>query len=219
MAEQQHTLAQLRESLARIEAGTESEADTESGGGVGSGSESEAGEQQTEAAPAQTEEAYAKARAVVLRKLTGSAKSRHQLAEALREREFGEDVITTVLDRMEEVQLLDDAAFARTWVRTRHELKGLGSAALRRELQQRGLATDHIDTALEQLSAEDEEAAAEELIANKLRGVTVPVGNGPEDRKERDKLTRRLVDMLGRRGHHPGAAMRLAREALASRTH
>lgn len=220
MAEQQQRLAQLRESLARIEADSESggESGEQASGETGPEAGAEAGEQEPAAAPQEPEEAYTKARAVVLRKLTGSAKSRHQLAAALREREFSEGVITTVLDRMEEVQLIDDAAFARTWVRTRHELKGLGSAALRRELQERGIAAGHIEAALEQLTAEDEEAAAEELIENKLRGVVVPVGNGPEDRKERDKLTRRLVGMLGRRGHHPGAAMRLVREALASRT-
>lgn len=160
---------------------------------------------------------YAKARAVVLRKITGSPKSRHQLAQTLREREFSEQVIASVLDRMEEVQLIDDAAFSRAWVRTRHELKGLGAAALRRELQEKGISAADIEAALEQLSAEDEDAAARELIENRLRGVTIPTGYGIEDRKERDKITRRLVSMLGRRGHAPGAAVQLVREALESR--
>lgn len=163
------------------------------------------------------DEQYTKARAVVLRKLTGSAKSRHQLAQALQEREFSEPVIASVLDRMEEVQLIDDAHFAHTWVRTRHELKGLGAAALRRELRDKGVSSPHIEAALEQLSAADEDAAARELIESKLRGVTIPVGNGAEDRKEREKITRRLVSMLGRRGHAPGAAFQLVREALERR--
>lgn len=164
------------------------------------------------------QDAYTKARAVVLRKLTGSPKSRHQLAVTLREREFDEQVITDVLDRMEEVQLIDDAAFAHAWVRTRHELKGLGAAVLRRELQEKGISPEHIESALDQLSAEDEDAAARELIDNKLRGVTIPVGHGAEDRKEREKIIRRLVSMLGRRGHAPGAAFQLVREAIETRT-
>lgn len=163
------------------------------------------------------QDAYAKARAVVLRKLTGSPKSRHQLAVALREREFEEQVITDVLDRMEEVQLIDDAGFAHAWVRTRHELKGLGAAVLRRELQDKGIKPEVIEAALDQLSAEDEDAAARELIENKLRGVTIPVGNGAEDRKEREKILRRLVSMLGRRGHAPGTAFQLVREAMETR--
>lgn len=197
-AEQRTALAQLRESVARVEAGEHQEPAPS-----------------TDPAPSDdAQEAYSKARNVVLRKLTGSAKSRHQLAQTLRERDFTESVIETVLDRMEEVQLIDDAEFARTWVRTRHELKGLGSAALRRELQERGVDTVHIDEALEQLTAEDEDAAAAELIANKLRGVTVPHGQGPEDRKEREKITRRMVGMLARRGHSPGAALKLVKEAI-----
>lgn len=165
-----------------------------------------------------TQDAYTKARAVVLRKLTGSPKSRHQLTETLREREFDEQVITDVLDRMEEVQLIDDVAFAHAWVRTRHELKGLGAAVLRRELQDKGISAEDIEAALEQLSAEDEDAAARELIDNKLRGVTIPVGHGVEDRKEREKIIRRLVSMLGRRGHAPGVAFQLVREAMETRT-
>ncbi|MGO1548631.1 MAG: regulatory protein RecX [Nesterenkonia sp.] len=209
-ADQRATLAQLRESVSRVESGTHQESKP-----------SEAVEpetdQNTEQGPAQPEsdqEAYSKARAVVLRKLTGSAKSRHQLAQTLRERDFTEGVIDAVLDRMEEVQLIDDTEFARIWVRNRHELKGLGSAALRRELQERGVGAAHIEEALDQLSAEDEDAAAAELIANKLRGVSLPVGHGPEERKEREKITRRLVGMLARRGHSPGSALKLVREAI-----
>lgn len=199
-AEQNAALAQLRESVARVEAG-----DPQS---------PESGTQRSSAESEAEREDYTKARAVVLRKLTGSAKSRHQLAQALRERDFSEEVIDTVLDRMEEVQLIDDSEFARTWVRTRHELKGLGSAALRRELQERGVGPVTIEEALEQLSAEDEEAAAAELLANKLRGISLPLGYSPEERKERDKITRRLVGMLARRGHSPGAALKLVREAV-----
>lgn len=206
MAEQQQTLAQLRAAVDRIESSPECDPNDV-------GDKPHVPEQQ----PPEDEDAYAKARQVVLRKLTGSAKSRHQLAQALRDRDFAEETITQVLDRMEEVQLIDDAAFARTWVRTRHELKGLGAAALRRELQDRGVAEEHMAEALDQVTAEDEESAATELIEAKLRGVLIPAGNSQEDRHERDKIARRLVSMLGRRGHHPGAAMRLVREALASR--
>ncbi|WP_146339370.1 regulatory protein RecX [Nesterenkonia sp. NBAIMH1] len=160
---------------------------------------------------------YSKARALVLRKLTGSPKSRHQLAQALREKEFPEETIVSVLDRMQAVQLIDDEAFAHTWVRTRHELKGLGASALRRELQDKGIEPENIEAALDQLSVEDQEAAARELVENKLRGVAVPSGHAPEERKERDKITRRLVDMLARRGHSPGAAFTVVRDALDTR--
>lgn len=155
---------------------------------------------------------------MVLRKLTGSAKSRHQLSETLREKGFSESVIGAVLDRLEEVQLIDDAAFARMWVRTRHETRGLGRAALRRELKDRGIAEALAEEALEQLSVADEDAMARELIGKRLRGVALPAGHDAAARKERDRQTRRLVSMLARRGHNPGAAFQLVREALEEHT-
>ncbi|GAA4922151.1 regulatory protein RecX [Nesterenkonia rhizosphaerae] len=186
---------------------------------AGSGSAAPAAEPDlNKASSASREDQYAKARAVVLRKLTGSPKSRHQLAQALREREFSEETLTAVLDRMEEVHLVNDREFARMWVRTRHETKGLGSAALKRELRDKGISEADAGDALEQLSADDETAAARELIAAKLRGVVVPPAHSVEDRKERDKLTRRLVGMLARRGHSPGAAFSLVREELDARS-
>ncbi|WP_022872389.1 regulatory protein RecX [Nesterenkonia alba] len=200
--EKEATLAALRDSLAKLESGAETS--------VGSTASSTTGEEATDE--------YSQARNIVLRKLTGSAKSRHQLAEALRDKEISEQTIHAVLDRMEDVQLVDDAAFARTWVRTRHELKGLGTAALRQELKHKGVAAETIEAALDQLTAEDEDAAARDLVEAKLRGVDVPPGADPEARREREKITRRLVGMLGRRGHSPAVAFRIVTQALEERT-
>jgi regulatory protein len=206
----------LRETLQKYESG-ELRSDLFGGDAAAASSSAETAAAAPVPGPPAGDE-YTKARATVLRKLTGSPKSRHQLAQTLQEKEFSEEVITSVLDRMEEVLLIDDAEFARSWVRTRHEMKGLGSSVLRNELQDKGIAKEMIEAALEQLSVEDEDAAARELVENKLRGVTIPVGNGQEDRKEREKITRRLVGMLGRRGHSPGAAFQLVREAMEVRS-
>ena len=55
----------------------------------------------------------AAARDIVLRQLTHSPKSRLQLRQKLIEREIPEDVADSVLDRFEEVKLIDDAEFAQ----------------------------------------------------------------------------------------------------------
>ncbi|GAA1171421.1 regulatory protein RecX [Nesterenkonia xinjiangensis] len=224
---QRDTIDALKEALARIEAGdspssfdpAEESAPVGSGSATApaSGSPAEPPLSLGTEAPDEGDERD-RARNLVLRKLTGSAKSRHQLAEALREKEFSQEVITSVLDRLEEVQLIDDAAFARMWIRTRHETRGLGRSALRRELKDRGIAEETAEEALEQLSDADEASAARELIAKKMRGVTVPPGQDAAARKEREKHTRRLVSMLARRGHSPGAAFQLVREALDEHT-
>ncbi|MGY3317754.1 regulatory protein [Arthrobacter sp. TE12232] len=149
------------------------------------------------------------ARAIVLRQLTNSPKSRLQLSRKLAERNVPEDVAEAVLNRFEEVRLVDDAEFADMWVRSRSQTRKLAKGALRRELADKGIDPDTAASALDQLSDADEEAAARELVERKLRGFT-----GDEDRAERDKITRRLASMLARKGYQPALAFRIVAEAL-----
>lgn len=151
------------------------------------------------------------ARAIVLRQLTQSPKSRLQLSRKLSERNVPDDVAEAVLDRFEEVNLIDDAEFADMWVRSRSQTRKLARGALRRELADKGIDPDTASEALEQLSDEDEEAAARELVERKLRGFT-----GTDDRAERDKTTRRLASMLARKGYQPSQAFRIVGEVLAA---
>ncbi|WP_240690202.1 regulatory protein RecX [Arthrobacter sp. PAMC25564] len=146
---------------------------------------------------------------MVLRQLTNSPKSRLQLSRKLAERNVPEDVAEAVLDRFEEVRLIDDAEFADMWVRSRSRTRRLAKGALRRELAEKGIDPDTAAGALEQLSDEDEEAAARELVERKLRG-----SRGFEDRAERDKATRRLASMLARKGYQPSQAFRIVGEVL-----
>lgn len=153
------------------------------------------------------------ARAIVLRQLTSSAKSRLQLARKLAERNIPEDVAEAVLDRFEEVRLIDDADFADAWVRSRSQSRKLAKGALRRELSEKGIDADTAAAALEQLSDADEEAAARLLVERKLRP-----GTDLSDRAERDKITRRLASMLARKGYQPAQAFRVVGEVLDART-
>lgn len=149
------------------------------------------------------------ARAIVLRQLTNSPKSRLQLARKLAERNIPDNVAEAVLDRFEEAKLIDDADFAEMWVRSRSQSRKLAKGALRRELNDKGIDADTAAAALEQLSDEDEEAAARDLVQRKLRGVT-----GFADRTEREKTTRRLASMLARKGYQPSQAFRIVGEVL-----
>lgn len=151
------------------------------------------------------------ARAILLRQLTSSAKSRVQLSRKLAERNIPEDVAEAVLDRFQEVRLIDDAEFADMWVRSRSQSRKLAKGALRRELADRGIEAETAAIALEQLSDEDEEAAARLLVERKLR-----VSTDLSDRAARDKATRRLASMLARKGYQPSQAFRIVGEVLAS---
>lgn len=149
------------------------------------------------------------ARAIVLRQLTSSAKSRLQLSRKLAERNIPGDVAEAVLDRFQEVRLIDDAEFADMWVRSRSQSRKLAKGALRRELSDKGIDPETAATALEQLSDADEEEAARSLVERKLR-------SGPDlsDRAERDKITRRLASMLARKGYQPSQAFRVVGEVI-----
>lgn len=148
----------------------------------------------------------------MLRQLTSSAKSRLQLSRKLAERNIPEDIAEAVLDRFQEVRLIDDAEFADMWVRSRSQSRKLAKGALRRELAEKGIDAETAASAVEQLSDEDEEAAARLLVERKLRP-----GTDLADRSERDKTTRRLASMLARKGYQPSQAFRIVGEVIASR--
>lgn len=153
---------------------------------------------------------YEVARSIVLRQLSMAPRSRHQLLTKLLERGVSNEVADKILDRYEEVQLIDDAEFARMWVRSRAQTRSLARSAIRRELADKGIAAELADEALSQRTDEDERAAAEELVRRKVR----PPAD-PADRAARDKQVRRLVGMLSRKGYAPSLAFTIVKDVLA----
>jgi regulatory protein len=148
----------------------------------------------------------ARAREVCLRLLTLAPRTRAQLADALRKRGIPDETADEVLGRFVDVGLIDDAAFARAWVESRHYSRGLAGRALSAELKQRGVAADEIRAAIdEQLGPDAEVSAARRLIDRKLESTR---GLPPEQR------TRRLAGLLARKGYPAGLAFRVVREAL-----
>ncbi|MDQ1015851.1 recombination regulator RecX [Streptomyces afghaniensis] len=145
------------------------------------------------------------ARAICLRLLTGTPRTRKQLADALRKRQIPDDAAEEVLSRFEEVGLINDSAFADAWVESRHHGRGLARRALARELRTKGVDSTLIDEAVSQLDSEQEEATARELVARKLRSTRG---------LDRDKRLRRLAGMLARKGYPEGMALRVVRQAL-----
>jgi regulatory protein len=149
------------------------------------------------------------AREICLRMLTDRARTRQELAQALARKGVPEDAAAAVLDRFDEVGLIDDAAFAGQWVRSRHAHRGLGRRAIAVELRRKGVADDVAGEALAEVDGESEERRAHELVDRKLRSLTVDT---PE---QRASAGRRLVGMLARKGYGAGTAYRVVREALA----
>jgi regulatory protein len=145
------------------------------------------------------------ARAILLDALTGRARSRRELRDRLATKQVPDELAERLLDRFTDVGLVDDSAFARSWVESRQRSRSLARRALAQELRRKGVDDETARAALDDLDPEAERAAAGELVRRKarsLRGV------------DRAKATRRLVAMLGRKGYPPGVAYAVVRDEL-----
>ena len=145
------------------------------------------------------------ARAIALRQLANAPRTRAQLAEVLARRGVPDEVARSLLDRFEEVDLIDDEQFSRMWVRSRHLGRGLSKRALAHELRRRGVADPTVREAVDEISADDELAAARDLVRRRLPGLR---GDEPLRR------ARRLAGMLARKGYGAGVAMQAVRAEL-----
>lgn len=145
------------------------------------------------------------ARNIVLTKLTGQPRSRKELADSLAARDVPDDIAEEVLRRFEDVGLVDDAAFAEAWVRSRQASRGLSRRVLGQELRRKGVDDEIVRDAVETIDTEGEIAAARRLVDRKLRTM---------GRLDRQTRFRRLSGLLARKGYSAGLSARVVREAI-----
>lgn len=148
------------------------------------------------------------ARAIVLRALTASPRSRAELAARLARRRVPPETADVVLDRFEELGLVDDAAYADTVIRAQQAGRGLGRRALSAELARRGVPADLARLALEQVDDDAERRAATRLVAKRLPSLAG---------QPRAVAARRLAGMLARKGYASGLIRTVVGEALRGR--
>lgn len=181
-------------------------------GSVGKDGQRPSWKQKVRAARAAEEaDPYTRAKTIVYNQLAYSAKTRGQLRKKLQSEGFEAELIEPLLDKFEAAKLIDDAEYAETFVRQKSRTKKLSRAALRRELAERGVRGEEAENALAQRTDEQEREDAAELVRKKLRP-----GMGLSDRAEKDKVTRRLLGMLARRGYSSSISMSVIREELAA---
>jgi regulatory protein len=146
------------------------------------------------------------ARKILLDQLTGQARSRSELAAKLAKKQVPDDVATRLLDRFEEVGLVDDAAFARDWVQSRQAGRGLARRALAAELRRKGVDNAVVDEAVDAVDPEDEVESARMLVRRKLPSL---------QRFDSVTQVRRLTGMLARKGYPSGVAFAVVRDEIA----
>ncbi|XGP78481.1 regulatory protein RecX [Actinokineospora auranticolor] len=137
--------------------------------------------------------------------LAARDRTRLELAQALRRKEIPDDVAETVLDKFAAAGLIDDAAFAETWVRSRHAHRGLGRRALATELRRKGVDAEVVAEAVAAVDSDAEADRAAALVRKKL---------GTMRNLDDQVKIRRLVAMLARRGYGEGMAYRVVRTEL-----
>jgi regulatory protein len=193
-------LDQLRAAVARVESGG-------TAGGTADGPQAavSAAKNRGSAFEAAGDPA-AVARGIVLRQLTNAPKTRQQLREALVKRDCPEEVAEGVLDRMTEVGLVDDVAYAELLVRSKQAGRGLARRALSHALRAKGVDDQTAADVLASIDPADERARARHLVDKKLatmHGLEIAV------------QTRRLAGMLARKGYAGDVAWGAIRDGLA----
>jgi regulatory protein len=154
-----------------------------------------------------------RARQAALNVLAVRARSRRELEQRLRRKDFPREVIDACLDDLDRQGLLDDAAFARSVVRDRVRLSPRGPAHLLQELRKRGVEDPVAETALRRVLDEEEVSVhglAEEAALGWLRRQSDGVVRALADEaftKERERARRRLHGYLARRGFRGSAAV------------
>jgi len=145
------------------------------------------------------------ARTILLDALTGRARSRQELRGTLARKNVPDELAERLLDRFTEVGLVDDEAFARSWVESRQRSRGLARRALAQELRRKGVDDESARAALDELDPEQEQEAARQLVRKKLRSL-----HGVD----RATTTRRLAGLLARKGYPAGLAFAVVRDEL-----
>ena len=111
-----------------------------------------------------------RAREAALAFLAHRPRSKSEIVQRLNKHGYPEPAIEAALERLERAGLVDDGAFAEYWVRNREQFRPRGRYALRHELRQKGVDSEVIDVALEDLDeGESAYRAALERVAQWAR--------------------------------------------------
>jgi regulatory protein len=96
-----------------------------------------------------------------LRYVAMRPRSEWEIRTYLQRKEADEPVIADIVSRLHSIGLLDDAAFARTWVANRRLLKSMSKRRLLQELKQKHLPEEAIQQALDEDNTNERDALKE----------------------------------------------------------
>jgi regulatory protein len=127
----------------------------------------------------------AKAYALALRYIGVRLRSRRELSDYLVKKGCDSEQITTALDRLEGLGLVDDTQFARAWTADRMAVRPRSRLRLGQELAAKGVSREVADSVLSELEPDAELATLVALIERKQR-----IGRYSDRQKLTDYLQR-----------------------------
>ncbi len=121
--------------------------------------------------------------------LARRAYSIHDMRLYLERRAEDKNDVRPILERLKQSSYLDDARYAKQFVRVRAELRKQGAFRIARDLRAHGVPDRHIDAAIEERKAEsDEGALVRAHLARRLKSL-----RGPMDERRKASLYRSVL--------------------------
>lgn len=142
------------------------------------------------------EEETSSAKQVALRFLAHRPRTTKEIRGKLREKEFAEEEIKQTIETLERTGLLNDAEFARMYIRDALAAKPTGPSLLKRKLLLLGVEKSIVNESVQQAFSEVDDTAAALEAGRKFLKKSIAT------RKAADKarLRQRLASFLTRRG-------------------
>lgn len=145
----------------------------------------------------QDEESLFAARNSALRLLSARPRAERELRDRLREKEFSELHIGQVVEKLKRAELINDAAFARAYIRNALAIRPVGEARIRQKLLLLGVDRATVDEAVRETLGDVDMVAVAREIARKFLRRKSGTGKDPDQLKTRQRLTAHL----SRRGY------------------
>jgi len=120
--------------------------------------------------------------------LSRRPRTEKEIRDYLRVKNFSEEVVDTVIQKLAQMDYVDDAAFAAQWIENRQAFRPRGRLALKVELQQKGVSKEVITSALMDFDDIEAAYAAAKTAWRKYRN------------KDPETFQKRVYGYLSRRG-------------------
>ncbi|MED2973086.1 recombination regulator RecX [Fictibacillus sp. B-59209] len=115
-------------------------------------------------------------------------RSEKEVHDYLKKNEYEESVIQEVIKRLKEYKYLDDAEFAKMFVRTRKNTTSKGTGVIARELVQKGVSSGHMEAALREFPYEEQVESAIKFAAKKSNQ-----SKGISSNERKNKISQQLL--------------------------